>query len=447
MSATRMRLIVGLVVAVLGTATACTDDGKSGTAAGGKAQPPGVTSPSVRYEGPDLPGLAKEPAWSLSGDHTGWKIHALGDVVVLIHSADTGSASSSVIEFRDVRSGAVRKSVDTPVREAWVGTYNGKPALYMYFQKVTPSDGLSPEKRVDVREVYDGTGAKMMSVAKPAGEETFALVDSWVVSSRQGDPALTISDAQGRQRHRIGCGGELLCVLETPYVVQGGMRLPAVVGNFAFQAQPIVGSSGTGALRIIATNLDTGQQVWTTSTIDKPAGTAAEGKVSGPHAMPIRMINGKLLLAWYTEHSDGFGERGEILALHDPASGKLLVTGPELGNGYKTMVVDAKGEIAVVGDAAHDAHSLAWELNTGKTLWRQEKNERSMIPDLIAGDVLYGLVRADTARFHEQPIAVDLNTKAIRKEKLEGTAIPVAAGNGYVAMINSHGLFVFPTVP
>lgn len=337
----------------------------------------------------------------------------------------------------------MRKSVDTPVKEAWLGNYKGKPALYVYHQKVTPSDGLSAEKRVDVREVYDETGAKVMSIAKPVGEETFAIVDGWVVSAKQGDPALTISDAQGKARHRVDCAGELFCAQNTPYIVHGSTKMPAVVGNLAFQVQPIAESSGTGALRVIATNLETGQQAWATSTMDKPSGAVAEAKVTGAHATPIRMINGKLLLAWYMERSDGFGERGEILALHDPATGKLLVTGPELGNGYRSMVVDAKDEIAVVADAAHDARCLAWELGTGKTLWRQEKDERSMIPDIIVGPVLYGLVRADMARFHEQPIAVDLKTKAVRKEKLEGTSAPVAAGTGHVAVSRSSGLFVF----
>jgi hypothetical protein len=411
-----------------------------------------------------LPGLVKEPAWSLGGDHTRWRIYALGDAVALMHSSGAAAASSaaptavtstaaaetvngdpSVIEIRDVKTGAARKTVDTPVKDAWLGQFRGRPALYVYYQKVTPSDGLSAQVRTDVREVYDATGTKVMSISKPVSEETFAIVDGWVVTSKRGDPALTISDAQGKIRHRIDCGGDALCALEPPYVVHGGTRMPAVVGNLALQALPIAGSSGTGALRVIATSLETGQQVWSTSTMEKPSAAVAEGKVSGAHATPIRMINGRLLLAWYMERSDGFGERGEVLALHDPATGKLLVTGPEVGNGVKTTVVDAKEEIAVVGDAAHDAHCLAWELSTGTTLWRQEQNERSMIPDLIAGDVLYGLVRADMARFHEQPIAVDLKTKAVRKEKLEGTPAPVTAGTGHVAISNSTGLFVFPT--
>jgi hypothetical protein len=456
-----------LIVLVAGFAAACTGDPVpapvTGGASAGERSPAGTPSPAARYDGPELPGLARQPAWSLAGDHASWKIYAVGDAAALVYRPAASSAPSSstptepsspdkpagggpdVIEFRDSKSGEVRKSVQTTVKEAQQGTYNGKPVLYVYYQKVTPSDGLSAEKRTDVREAYDANGTKVMSVAKPDHEQTFAVVDGWIVSSKQGDPALTISDAQGKERHRVDCGGDTLCAIQTPNVVFGSSKLPAVVGNLGFQAQSIVGSSGVHALRIVATNLETGQQAWSTATMDKPTGAAEETKVTGPHATPIRMVGGKLLLAWYTERSDGFGERGEILALHDPTTGKLLVTGPELGNGYGSMVIDDGELTAIVTDAAHDARSLAWELGTGRTLWHQEKSERGLQPQVIAGDVLYGLVEPQPGTSTKTLIAVDLKTKAVRENNLKGTPIPVSAGTGHVAVSGSSGLFAFPT--
>ncbi|MBP2328435.1 hypothetical protein JOF56_008820 [Kibdelosporangium banguiense] len=451
-----------LIVLTAGFAAACTGDHApvpvAGGASAGESSPAGTSSPAARYDGPELPGLARQPAWSLAGDHAGWKIFALGDAAALVYRPDASSTPTGpssvdkpggdgpdVIEFRDSKSGEVRKSVRTTVKEARQGIYNGKPVLYVYYQKVTPSDGLSAEKRTDVREAYDANGTKVMSVAKPVDEQTFAVADGWVVSSKKGDPALTISDVQDKVRHRVDCGGDSLCAVQTPYVVFGSTKLPAVVGNLGFQAQPIVGSSGVHALRVVATNLETGQQAWSTATMDKPSGAAAETKVTGAHATPIRMIGGKLLLAWYTERSDGFGERGEILALHDPATGKLLITGPELGNGYGSMVIDDGEQTAVVTDAAHDARSLAWELGTGRTLWRQEKSERGLQPQVIAGDVLYGLVEPQPGTSTRSLIAVDLKTKTVRENNLKGTPVPVSAGKGYVAVSGPSGLFAFPT--
>jgi hypothetical protein len=100
----------------------------------------------------------------------------------------------------------------------------------------------------------------------------------------------------------------------------------------------------------------------------------------------------------------------------------------------------------VVNGAQH-GHAVAWELATGRTLWRQEKNEREMHPNVIAADVLYGLADVQAGAGGKNLLAVDVKTKAVRKNDLKGTPGPVAAGTGHVAVSVQSGLFVFATTP
>lgn len=410
------------------------------------------------YVGPSLPGLESSPVWSVPGARL--SVAAVGDAFAVVAPLPTEEGDAAVdgkpstIEFRDAATGQLRSTVSSPIAESWVGTWRGEPAFYVAFQTVQVSDGLSAERRAQVVTAFGSDGTTLGSVSRPLDANLFAVVNGWVVTrSADERDAATVADPDGSVRTTQRCS-RIVCAididLDSAHLVEGSNRIPIVLGDLAFGAEGIDNRDRINPLRIVATDLTTGQQTWTSSTVERPPGAVAEQQVTGAHGTPIQMIGDRLLMAWYTDDGTGFGDRGEVLGLHDPSTGRLLLPGPEIGTGFGSVLLDATDTVAIVADAPSDPHSLAWDLQTGQELWRQAPEENLLVPVAILGEVLIGNRRTSLGGGSSDPIFLELRTKAVLDDDPDEVRWPVVADTGHAATTvtefsddTSNGIFVF----
>lgn len=259
-----------MLTALSGTACGA-DRGQHAPARPGRSATPSAAA--VRYDGPRLPGVTREPVWSVPGD----PVHAYGVgagiVVIREVGGSTGGGDvdpagrASVIDFHDAGSGRLLASVRRPVALAWPDSRAGTPALLIAYQQVTPSDGLSAEQRTQVVEAYDQHGHPLGSVRRPAGGGAFTVVNGWVVG-QTGTGAAVVADAAGQHSRTVSCADTLTCAVtvklgEPPVLREGGETVPLVLGDLAFTAEPIAASPHLNPNRLVATDLTNGRRVWT----------------------------------------------------------------------------------------------------------------------------------------------------------------------------------------
>jgi hypothetical protein len=451
------RLIAPACAALLITLGGC--GGGDRPTSPGPTQGPSETPPAANrgpaYDGPALPGLAARPVWSapvwLDRDAHPQAVD-LGDTVVVARddtdrtTASPGAATSrgkaSVLDFREIASGQVRTTVKlpAPLKDISRDTLHGKPVAVVAYDRVTPSDGLSAAKRVKVLEVYDRTGAKVGQAEAEGTFTTFAVVEGRVVRTPKAG-AVSLTPLEGGSSTTVECGMPV-CGFEATNgpggltVGDGSQRTKALLGDLAFTIErPSAVAQGT---RLLAVDASTGQRRWTSSTIQAPAGTRGEDEATGVRASPIALVGGKLVLAW-----SGPGVNDRILALHDPATGRLVSTGPRLHEFPYIFRTDAKGETAVASSTASDARSAAWDLAAGKVLWEQAADEKGLEPSAVINGAVYGTV-ATGGGGGRTTIVVDLRTKKVlvRELALGGSVTPTSTGHGLV--VRDETMYVFP---
>jgi hypothetical protein len=399
----------------------------------------------------------------VAADSSTTLVFAIGSSVVVVRATGPAALGETPMQlsFRDAATGVVRAQVTTPVHtgrrvghdglyDVWADSWAGRPALVVRHQIVEPSDGLSAEKRTDVVDVYGEDGAKRGSVSRPQSEPGFTVVNGWVVSEKPGGTyaQVTVADMDGRVRKTVSCSS-LLCavgvdIAETPFIQVGSSRVPLVMGDLVFEPQEISGrSSGINPLRLVATDLTSGKEAWSTATMPRPGEATDESSLTGAHAMPLAAFDDKLLMSWYTDRGSGFGERGEILALHDRASGKLLLTGPEMPHGTGRVIFDHAKQIAVVADAGSKPHSRAWDVRDGRTLWTQRDDEKPLDGQVIAAGYLYAYTSSDSLGGPPALIVVDVRTKMVKPEAALPDQLPIVTSTGHVAVVTKEGVFIF----
>lgn len=414
------------------------------------------------YTGPALPGLSRTAAWSVPGDGSTTLAFAVGSSLAVISPAgpEADRQTPTRLTFHDPATGAVRGQVITQVHtesrpgrngshDVWVDSWADQPALLVRHQQIKPSDGLTAEKRTDVVDAYGEDGRKLGSFTRPSSKNRFTVVNGWVVSEKRGlEPQVTVAGTDGRVRKTVRCFGMACAVdvniAETPVMQVGSSKVPLILGNLVIEPQKISGqSSGTNPVRLTATDLVTGATAWSTATMARPGQATDESSLTGAHAMPLASFGNTLLMSWYSGRGDGFGDRGEILALHDRATGKLRRTGPEMPRGTGGIVLDHSRQIAVVADAEREPHSLAWNLRDGRILWAQSEDEKPLAGRVVAAGYLYGYRSLDLAGGGHAPIVVNVRTKAVSPEAAVPYRLPVVASTGHVAVLTDGGLFVF----
>jgi hypothetical protein len=461
-----MRTTIAALAGVTALAIAgCGGDRAPGTP--DRTPAPASSTPAApAYTGPALPGLAAKPAWSVHQEPHGldqrWV--GLGDVVVLART-DTAPAptatgtsgrqrgsSRAVLEFRDVVTGAVKATVRTPLDSMRRDDWGGKPVLVVSQQVVQPSDGLSEEKLRQIVTGYDATGTKVGEVQADGDQDRVGVAGGRVF--RRSDDS---TSARGKLSVQPVAGGggsvELACAAvlcgysvkadgEPSVQAGGGIPVPATVGDLLFTLEDI---SGTPRVtRLVALDARTGSRLWTSQTLQAPPGTRPEDADGHLRVRPVRMVGGRLLLSWSSAKDVG----PEIAALHDPVTGKLLTTGPELPGRITTVLADKDGKLAVAsaGGSLSDVGSAGWDLETGRITWSQEEDEKRLIAISLVNGIIYGQTDSGRAsgNLDDFFIAVELATKKVVQQEVKLANAPAGTPAGYGLMLYGDALFAFP---
>jgi outer membrane protein assembly factor BamB len=269
---------------------------------------------------------------------------------------------------------------------------------------------------------------------------TFAVVEGRVVRTPKAG-AVSLTPLEGGSSTTVECSMPV-CGFEATNGTGGmtvsdggGGRVKALLGDLAFTLErPSAVAQGS---RLLAVDAATGQRRWTSSTIQAPAGTRGEDDATGVRASPIALVGGKLVLAW-----SGPGVTDRILALHDPATGRLVSTGPRLPAFPHIFLTDAKGETAVASSTASDARSAAWDLAAGKVLWEQAADEKALEPFAVMNGVVYGHITKGGRS--DQTIVVDLRTKKVLVPELAFNGSLTPTSTGHALVVRGETMYVFP---
>lgn len=440
---------VGMVVAT----TACSSD---------EPKPPASSAsptPAPSYSGPPIPGLAATPIWGIERTAGEDEVLAFGDVVAI--PAQKQDTENIVLEFRNATDGKLRTTLtvkqpphqdNNPSYEFRTGTWKGDAVLYFRHTDTTKSDGLSSEKHTEVVDAYD-TNAKLVgSAKKPDGKKgSISLVNGWVLTSTDDGDA-SVSTIEGTVIVDSLCGKltRLSCSVDVSdnRVNFYDQYTAAIAGNLAFTTEKRDAADGR---RLVATDLTTGKVAWNSDDIAAPPGVPS--KLDGINALPITMIGDRLVMHWRhtTKGSSGTPQDTRI-ALHDPATGKVVLAGPvvPIVTGSKispvpTYVVNADASVAIVSSGANKPRTTAIDLTNGELLWTQSADEKNLWPYSIIGTVLFG--HRDGPGDRDDPIAVELRTKNVIADLSEGsknTPVPRAMPNGNALLLDGDRVFVFP---
>lgn len=402
-------LAVGVVLSV--AAAGCSDSGggsPKGALPGGSSA--GHTPAAVAFPG-DLPaGVRGEVVWSAQLSGRGAVARPVGSSVALV----TPHGDGSTVEFRDGATGAAHATVEVtgePVPTTW----HGRPALVAQSAKRTPSDGISPEGIAWQIDAFDEQGRRIAHKEVPGRDKPLIVDGRRIVQENgKGDSpgALVISDAGGdAPAWRIPCK-DYSCIDEGATVAAG-----IVVHRRG-------GASSADPETLTGYDAATGAVLWRPQDLARPAGATA---AADPEV--VDQDGGKLVVAWY-EGTWGTPQAHTVTyTVNDPATGRLLATGPTLPGAHKSGLADSGGTVLVVATLATTA---AWETGTGKLLWQQAADEKRLDPAAVVGPVLYS---------GDPSVAVDLRTKAVLRRAVPDMPLPV--GTGHAVVVVSGNVYVF----
>ncbi|WP_345675586.1 PQQ-binding-like beta-propeller repeat protein [Yinghuangia aomiensis] len=348
--------------------------------------------------------------WSAQLSGTGAVARPVGSSVALITPHDDGGT----VEFRDAATGAGHATVEV-TGEPVATTWHGRPALVAKSVKKTPSDGISPEKTAWLIDAFDEQGRHIAHKEVPGRDEP-RIVDGRQIVQEKGKGnspgALVISDAGGdAPAWRIPCK-DYTCADEGATVAAG-----IVVHRRG-------GATSTDPDTLTGFDAGTGTVLWGPQNLARPAGATA---AADPEV--VEQDSGKLVVAWHEGDWGTPQPHTVTYTVNDPATGRLLTTGPKLASSHKSGLASTDGTVLVVATVATTA---AWETGTGKLLWQQAEDEKRLAPAAVVGTVLYS----------ENPsVAVDLRTKAVLQGAVADMPRPV--GPAHALVVVSGNVYVF----
>lgn len=398
---------VAMSVAVVG----CSDSGggsPKGAWPGGSSA--AGTPTAAAFPGDVPPGVRGEPVWSAQLSGSGAVARPVGSSVALITPHDDGST----VEFRDAATGAGHATVemtDKPLATTW----HGRPALVAKTVKKTPSDGISPEKTAWLIDAFDEQGRPIAHKEVPGRDEPRIVDGRQIVQEKgKGDSpgALVISDAGGdAPAWRIPCKG--YSCMDDDATVAAGVVVHRRDGAKSTDPDTLTGFDAA-----------TGTVLWSTQNLARPAGAT-------PAAAPevVDQDSGKLVVAWHEGESGTPQPHTVTYTVNDPATGRLLTTGPKLASRHMSGLASTDGTVLVVATTATTA---AWETGTGKLLWQQTEDEKRLAPAAVVGPVLYS---------GDPSVAVDVRTKAVLQSAV--AEIPRPVGPGHALVVVSGNVYVF----
>ncbi|MEU2712204.1 hypothetical protein [Streptomyces sp. NPDC007205] len=451
--------LVGMSLS-LALLTGCGGGGGHGTAGGGKATAPAPAADDAvkgpAYRGPALPGFAARPAWSLRAKSTSAPgALDLGSTLLLAKDAqgdyastptgsvlsDSEEAAPLTLEFRDVKTGAVRKALKVRARTVEAVTWRGgAPAVAVTSSTTSKSDGLTEAKTTTTATLYGADGGEL---AKVPSYERGALLDGYRVE-KTGD-TLRLTPVGGGPSRTVTCTGTAAsCTYdaETGTADASVAHAPLISGGYYagflnasdFQTEPE---------QITLSELATGKQVWSTAGAKIPEGVALDDKGHHPESEEkriLRIADGKVLVGWKAGLS--FSSGSWIHAWYDLKSGALLTS----YKGAEEVLFSPSGDLAARDVVKFEDFpgTAVWQTADGKRLWEQQGGEHALDPVRFTADgsVLYGVTDDKSAT--DTGIAVDTRTKKVLAKNLPEENIPsvdTATGYGYVG--TEAALFVF----
>ncbi|MGW1991865.1 hypothetical protein [Embleya sp. NPDC001921] len=362
----------------------------------------------------------------------------------------TPNGARTAVELRDVATGQVRKTFTADGRVSGE-TWWGKPAIVVRGQRVVPSDGLSAEKRSWSVDAYDERGEPLGRAELPLlGRENTtgaAVEDGWLIRTTDSRPGGSVTVLRAGD---TGPGHQFTCASDCGFSVGGGRRasvvgggeVPLLVNGTVFTVER-TGTATLAPRRIVAHDAASGARLWATDTVEKPAGADAKAYDTGSLPDVLGSVGGKIAIAWDTKP---YGQAA-VLSLHDPATGRLVATGPTSPEGASTVLSDATGAVAVLGSGGSKSRSTVWEPASGRMLWQQAADERPLSADSVVGGVLYG-IRADQDMMSTRtPIAVDVRTKQVLAQGFDTIYLPKPIGDRFAVVTTRPAMFVFAVQP
>ncbi|TDT37603.1 hypothetical protein EV562_106383 [Streptomyces sp. BK208] len=471
--------LAGLVLTAGLLAGCSSSDGDGGGDGGGRsAEAPakgGAARKGPVYKGPALPGLARQAAWSLpvEGPMSIPVVLDLGDTLLFakdskgayvsdetpdVESGPAHSLYSSdtpedlVLEFRDVKTGAVRKELRVKADSVTLTTWHeGKPAVAVTTSAKTGSDGLTKARTSTTATLYDSAGGLLGKAELPEREAEEDSSDSEPSTGRSfiaeghlvetsGD-TIRLTPVDGGTARTVPCEGfQSGCgfVPSTATVLaDGGDNLFAPLVTDGYYP----GFDDTGlSPRISLYDVADGKKVWDSAKVTPPEGAWVRDDGKTGELSVLRVSDGKVLTAWDV---NPLGRTG-VLATYDLAGGPEAVS---VFEGGEDPEFSPRGDLAAV--FTDEAASVV-QVADGKALWSQGEGEHALVPLWFSGtgSVLYGRTLET-----ETVLAVDARTKKVLAKDVPDRLVPrfnASTGYGWVGAFNAgpgggvNGFFVFP---
>ncbi|TQE40504.1 hypothetical protein [Streptomyces ipomoeae] len=495
LTGTALVLSLALLTGCSGGGSDDGDDSGKGDGGAQRTTGPGgdATAGAAAYDGPRLPGFAAKPAWSLAAD--GDKAPGVLDLGgTLLFAKDASGAYLTdfddtdafkdpeawgdngydepapqgpnrvlhlseapqplTLEFRDTKTGEVRKSLRTKADLLALTTWNdGIPAVAVGTSGTTGSDGLTAERTTSTATLYDGDARELGRTALPHPEEgryyTAALTGGYRVET--AGHTLRLTPVHDGATRTVSCTeAEATCEYDPRTGLMSAARAtaPPVLGRYyaGFENASV---SGPDMVRITLSDLVTGKKVWSSADAEIPPGvTLYDDGEPDTEPMPesetvslLRVTDGKVLLAWQASKS---AEDAWIHAWYDLRSGALTDSYEATRSVLYAPSDDLAAEDAVPGDTF--TGTTVWRLPAGKRLWAQEEGSGETPLDPVGftadGSVLYGLTTAENGT--ETGLAVDPRTREVLAKDLPADHVPtVDVPTGYGHITTADGFFAF----
>ncbi|MCK8677133.1 hypothetical protein [Streptomyces lichenis] len=444
--------------------------GGPATGSAGAARPGDAAVKGPRYDGPAVPGLAAEPAWSLpspaepidlgdtflfakdaQGAYASGGGSDKGPVDGTVGALSVGGASApTTLEFRDVRTGEVRKTLtvkaDRVVATTW---HQGVRAVAVLTGATTESDGLSAEKTSTTVTVYGGDGAELGRITREG--DTFDVHEGYVVE-QDGEAGLKLTAIDGGAVRKVVCTGLMASCGFDPRNkdIDGGPgHAPLITGPYTFHVEN-ASTYQEDPAQLVMTEPAGGKKVWSTADVTPPPGVELDedGKRASSHIRVLDVRDGKVLTAW------GAGVIATdtwVTATYDIATGKQVGGSSKYtyaDSPYDTVNTEGSSVFSLDRTlaAVHTERGTAvWRPADGKEVRAQAEGEKAMEPLRFAPDgVLYGIVDGENGA-EDAYLAVDGRTKKVLAKSLPEESIPLfSRSSGYGYLSTGKGFFVFP---
>jgi hypothetical protein len=347
------------------------------------------------------------------------------------------------LEFRDAKTGAVRKTLkvttDSVERVTWQG---GAPAVAVGTTATQGSDGLTEEKETTSATLYGADGGEL---GRSAPYAPYTLRDGYRVE-KSGQTLRLVPLAGGTARTLTCTGTAADCAYDEETGTADGSRThaPVITGGY-YPGFVNATNYATEPEQVTLNDLATGKQVWSSADVEVPKGVELndDGEPESRGIRVLRVTDRKVLVAWKRSASLSFDNW--VHAWYEIGGAAAPTASYTVSMEEPVFSPDGRFVARDKPPVSTTYHGTAvWRTADGKQLWDQKEGENALDPVRFTADgaVLYGLAdgtNGDTAAF-----AVDTRTRKVLAKDLPETGIPyVGATTGYGYLSTEDGFFAF----